>query len=75
MLSTARGYQIPLEHWPEKHWSTINVREEQQSVLQEEVARLREKEAVHPAQKTEAHIRSQSSFCGAQERGRLEVGG
>ena len=56
VLSAARGYQIPLEHWPEKHWSTINVREEQQSVLQEEVAKLREKEAVHPVQKTEAHI-------------------
>ena len=56
VLSADRGYQIPLEHWPEKHWSTINVREEQQSVLQEEVAKLREKEAVHPVQKTEAHI-------------------
>ena len=56
VLSTVRGYQIPLQHWPERHWSTITVREEQQSVLQEEVAKLREKEAVHPVQLTEAHI-------------------
>ena len=54
VLSTVRGYQIPLEHWPEKHWSTITVREEQQSVLQ--VAKLREKETVFPVQQTEAHI-------------------
>lgn len=56
MLSTVRGYQKLLEHWPEKHWSTITIREEQQSVLQEEVAKLSEKEAVFPVQQTEAHI-------------------
>ena len=56
VLSTVKGYQIPLEHWPDKHWSTVIIREEQHSILQDEVAKLREKKAVHPVQQTEAHI-------------------
>ena len=56
MLSTVREYQIPLEHWPVKDWSTITIREEQHSVLQDEVAKLREKEAVHPVQQIKAHV-------------------
>ena len=56
VLTTIRGYQIPLEYWPKEHWSTTIISKEQQSVLQEEVAKLREKEAVHPVQRTEAHI-------------------
>ncbi|XP_065902073.1 uncharacterized protein [Dysidea avara] len=56
VLSTIRGYQIPLECLPEQHRSTITVSREQQSVLQEEVSKLREKGAVHPVQQSEAHI-------------------
>ena len=56
VLTTIRGYQIPLEYWPKEHWSTTTVSEEQQSVLLEEVTKLREKEAVLPVQQTEAHI-------------------
>ena len=50
------GYQIPLEYQPDKHWSTITVREQQQFVQQEKVAKLRKKGAVHTVQQTEAHI-------------------
>jgi len=56
VLSTVKGYQIPLECWPDKHWSMIIVREEHRSILQEEVDKLREKEAVHSVQQSEAHI-------------------
>ena len=56
VLTTIRGYQIPLKYWPKEHWSTTTVSEERQSVLLEEVTKLREKEAVLPVQQTEAHI-------------------
>jgi len=56
VLSTIRGYQPPLELWPEKHRSTITVSEEHQSVLQEEVSKLREKGAVHQVQQSDVHI-------------------
>ena len=48
VLPTVKGYQIPLKRWPDKHWSTVIIREEQHSILQDEVAKLREKKAVHP---------------------------
>ena len=47
VLSAIRRYQIPLEHWPEKHRSIITVREEWQPILLEEVSKLREKGAVY----------------------------
>ena len=56
MLATVRGYQIPLEFWPEEHRSIITASEEQQSVLLEEVSKLRKKGAVHRVQQSEAHI-------------------
>ena len=56
VLTTVKGYQILLENWPEKHWSSTTFIKEQQIILLEEVTKLREKGAIRPVLQEEAHI-------------------